>query len=433
MSTVTSMQVILSQQPAEAHWGEKALISFSEACATIHIEQPQDLAAIQKAARKLDSNGIKQVTLAQDGWDLEAIWAFYQGYRSPKSSPQISWPTLPEADQQELDARITSTNWVRDIINKPAEEVAPRQLATMAGEFIKSLAPEHVTYRIVKDKDLLTEQWTGIYAVGRGSERTSAMLQLDYNPTGDEDAPVFACLVGKGITFDSGGYSLKPSNFMTSMKADMGGAGTITGGFGLAIRRGLNKRVKLILCCAENMVSGRALKLGDVIHYKNGKSVEIMNTDAEGRLVLADGLIFASEQEPSLIIDCATLTGSAKLALGNDYHALLTFDEQLAKQALASARKEQEGLWPLPLAEFHRNMLSSSFADLSNIGDDASTPGASTAAAFLSYFVADYNKGWLHFDCSGTYRKTANDQWSAGATGMGVRTLAALLIDQAGK
>ncbi|NMS48281.1 aminopeptidase PepB, partial [Vibrio parahaemolyticus] len=142
----------------------------------------------------------------------------------------------------------------------------------------------------------------------------------------------------------------------------MGGSGTITGGLGLAILRGLNKRVKLILCCAENMVSGRALKLGDIITYKNGKTVEIMNTDAEGRLVLADGLIYASEQKPELIIDCATLTGAAKNALGNDYHALMSFDDELSHQALTAANQEKEGLWPLPLADFHREMLPSNFA-----------------------------------------------------------------------
>ncbi|EMV9345930.1 aminopeptidase PepB, partial [Vibrio alginolyticus] len=255
----------------------------------------------------------------------------------------------------------------------------------------------------------------------------------DYNPTGDENAPVFACLVGKGITFDSGGYSLKPSTFMSAMKADMGGSGTITGGLGLAILRGLNKRVKLILCCAENMVSGRALKLGDIITYKNGKTVEIMNTDAEGRLVLADGLIYASEQKPELIIDCATLTGAAKNALGNDYHALMSFDDELSHQALTAASQEKEGLWPLPLADFHREMLPSNFADLSNISSGDYSPGASTAAAFLSYFVEDYKKGWLHFDCAGTYRKAASDKWAAGATGMGVRTLARFLNEQAGK
>ncbi|WP_375752797.1 aminopeptidase PepB [Vibrio sp. HN007] len=427
----TQMLVNISNQAAAPQWGEKAILSFGDNGATIHLDETHDLGAIQKGARKLIGQGIKSVSLQGEGWGLEEIWAFYQGYRTPKGKPEIEWTPLAEEDQKELEARVKSSDWVRDIINKPAEEVAPRQLATMAGEFIKSLAPEHVTYKIIKDKDLLTEGWEGIYAVGRGSERTSAMLQLDYNPTGDENAPVFACLVGKGITFDSGGYSLKPSNFMTSMKADMGGSGTITGGFGLAIMRGLNKRVKLILCCAENMISGRALKLGDVIKYKNGKTVEILNTDAEGRLVLADGLLYASEQNPELIIDCATLTGAAKNALGNDYHALMSFDEELSHVALDSARKEKEGLWPLPLADFHRGMLSSNFADLANISSGDYTPGASTAAAFLSYFVKEHKKGWLHFDCAATYRKTATDKWSAGATGIGIRTLARILNEQA--
>ncbi|WP_104400496.1 aminopeptidase PepB [Vibrio penaeicida] len=427
----TQMPVFISSQAALPQWGEKAILSFTEQGTTIHHTDGELVDVIQRAGRKLDGQGIKSVFLQGEGWDVESIWAFYQGYRGPKNTNTVEWVDLEESAQHELNSRIKAGNWVRDIINKSAEEVAPRQLATMAGEFIKSLAPEHVTYRIVKDKDLLTEGWEGIYAVGRGSERTSAMLQLDFNPTGDENAPVFACLVGKGITFDSGGYSIKPSGFMDAMKADMGGSGTITGGLGLAILRGLNKRVKLILCCAENMISGRAFKLGDIITYKNGKTVEIMNTDAEGRLVLADGLLFASEQNPELIIDCATLTGAAKNALGNDYHALLSFDQQLSSKAVGYAVEEREGLWPLPLADFHRSMLPSNFADLSNISSGHYSPGASTAAAFLSYFVNDYKKGWLHFDCAGTYRKSASDKWSAGATGMGVRTLARILTEQA--
>ncbi|MBY8139316.1 aminopeptidase PepB [Vibrio fluvialis] len=427
----TQMSVFISQDSAQPQWGEKALISFSEQGAMIHLEQSHDLGAIQRAARKLDNQGLRSLLLDGEGWTLEAIWAFYQGYRDPKKLNTLEWKALDQAQQDELEARIKATDWTRDIINKSAEEVAPRQLATMAAEFIKSLAPEHVSYRIVKDKDLLTEGWEGIFAVGRGSERTSAMLQLDYNPTGDENAPVYACLVGKGITFDSGGYSLKPSNFMAAMKADMGGSGMITGALGLAIMRGLKKRVKLILCCAENMVSGRALKLGDVITYKNGKTVEIMNTDAEGRLVLADGLIYASEQNPELIIDCATLTGAAKNALGNDFHALLSFDDALSHDAMTAAKEEHEGLWPLPLVDFHREMLPSSFADLSNISSGDYSPGASTAAAFLSYFVNNYKKGWLHFDCAGTYRKSPSDKWAAGATGIGVKTVARILMDQA--
>ncbi|MGL5336771.1 MAG: aminopeptidase PepB, partial [Enterovibrio sp.] len=189
-------------------------------------------------------------------------------------------------------------------------------------------------------------------------------------------------------------------------------------------------RVKLILCCAENMVSSNAYKLGDIITYKNGKTVEVLNTDAEGRLVLADGLLFAGEYKPKLTIDCATLTGAAKAALGNDYHALFSYDDALAARSQAAAQAENEALWRLPLEDFHRKMLPSSFADLSNVSSGQYSPGASTAAAFLSYFVENYQHGWLHFDCSGAYRKTSSDKWGVGATGMGVRTLARILLEE---
>lgn len=425
MSTI--MAVSLSQQAADAQWGNNALVSFGPEGAVVHLTENDTLGNLQRAARKLDAQGIKQVALSGEGWDLENVWAFIQGHRNSKPGNTVTWPTLNDSDEAELAARLKATEWVREIINQPADVVRPSQLAARAGEFIKSLAPEHVTYKIIKGNDLLDEGWNGIHAVGRGSDHRPAMLRLDYNPTGDADAPVFACLVGKGITFDSGGYSIKPSGGMTAMKADMGGAALATGGLALAMARGLNKRIKLVLCCAENMISGRALKLGDIIKYKNGTTVEILNTDAEGRLVLADGLIYANSQNPELVIDCATLTGAAKMALGNDYHALLSFDAELSHQALTAAAEENEGMWPLPLADLHRNMLPSNFADLANISSGEFMPGASTAAAFLSYFVDDYKKGWMHIDASGTFRKSANDQWSAGATGMGVRTLANIL------
>ncbi|PSW57599.1 aminopeptidase PepB [Photobacterium leiognathi] len=425
MSTI--MAVSLSQQAADAQWGNNALVSFGPEGAVVHLTENDTLGNLQRAARKLDAQGIKQVALSGEGWDLENVWAFIQGHRNSKPGNTVTWPALSDSDEAELTARLKATEWVREIINQPADVVRPSQLAARAGEFIKSLAPEHVTYKIIKGNDLLDEGWNGIHAVGRGSDHRPAMLRLDYNPTGDADAPVFACLVGKGITFDSGGYSIKPSGGMTAMKADMGGAALATGGLALAMARGLNKRIKLVLCCAENMISGRALKLGDIIKYKNGTTVEILNTDAEGRLVLADGLIYANSQNPEIVIDCATLTGAAKMALGNDYHALLSFDAELSHQALTAATEENEGMWPLPLADMHRNMLPSNFADLANISSGEFMPGASTAAAFLSYFVDDYKKGWMHIDASGTFRKSANDQWSAGATGMGVRTLANIL------
>ncbi|EMC3892143.1 aminopeptidase PepB, partial [Enterobacter hormaechei] len=331
------------------------------------------------------------------------------------------------AGQKELESRLNIIDWVRDTINAPAEELGPEQLAQRAVDLLCGVAGEKMSYRITKGEDLREQNYMGIHTVGRGSERPPVLLALDYNPTGDKEASVFACLVGKGITFDTGGYSLKQSAFMDSMKSDMGGAATITGALAFAITRGLNKRVKLYLCCADNMVSGNAFKLGDIIRYRNGKNVEVMNTDAEGRLVLADGLIDASAQKPELIIDMATLTGAAKTALGNDYHALFSFDDKLAARLLASAAAENEPFWRLPLAEFHRSQLPSNFAELNNTASAAYPAGASTAAGFLSHFVENYHEGWLHIDCSATYRKAAVEQWSAGATGLGVRTVANLL------
>ncbi|MEC5318763.1 aminopeptidase PepB [Brenneria populi subsp. brevivirga] len=429
--TSEAMLVSLSNQPADARWGEKAPLSVNERGFTIHLNGASPLAAVQRAARKIDGQGIKHVKLAGDGWDLESCWAFWQGFRAPKGKRTVEWPELSEADRKELDDRLKIVDWVRDTINLPAEDLGPEQLATRAIDLLHDVGGEAIGYRITKGDDLREQNYAGIHTVGRGSERAPVLLALDYNPTDDPDAPVFACLVGKGITFDTGGYSLKPSGFMDSMKSDMGGAATVTGALALAIARGLKRRVKMYLCCADNMVSGNAFKLGDIIRYRNGKSVEVMNTDAEGRLVLADGLIDASEQNPQLIVDCATLTGAAKTALGNDYHALFSFDDELVAALQRSAKQEGEPFWRLPLEEFHRSHLPSNFADLNNIASAAHSAGASTAAAFLSHFVKNYQQGWLHIDCSATYRKGAVEQWATGATGLGVRTLANLLLSKA--
>ncbi len=426
-----AMQLTLSTAPADPLWGENALLSADEHGMTVHLTGDDALSAIQRAGRKIDGQGIKQVALVGEGWDLARCWAFWQGYRAPKGERHVAWPTLPEAARQELDNRLQIVDWVRHTINTPAEELGPEQLAQRAVDIMSAVADDAISYRITKADDLFDNQYMGLHTVGRGSDRQPVLLTLDYNPGGDAQAPVLACLVGKGITFDTGGYSLKGSSFMDSMKSDMGGAATLTGALALAVSRGLNKRVRLILCCADNMVSGNAFKLGDIIRYRNGKSVEVMNTDAEGRLVLADGLIDASAARPQLIIDCATLTGAAKTALGNDYHALFSFDDALVAALMQSADEENEPFWRLPLAEFHRHHLPSNFADMSNVAGGAHSAGASTAAAFLSHFVENYRQGWLHIDCSATYRKGAVEQWSAGATGLGVRTLANLLLAQA--
>lgn len=426
--TTETMNITLSHQPADARWGAKAILSSQQDGLTIHLSDADTLTTLQRAARKIDGQGIHHVALCGEGWDLEACWAFWQGYRAPKGKRSVVWPELSEQDQAEFSRRLHIIDWVRDTINLPAEDLGPEALAHSAIDLLTEVGGDAVSYRVTRGDDLRDQGYAGLHTVGRGSSRSPVLLTLDYNPSGDENAEVFACLVGKGITFDTGGYSLKQSAFMDSMKSDMGGAATVTGALALAIARGLKHRVKLYLCCADNMVSGNAFRLGDIIRYRNGKSVEVMNTDAEGRLVLADGLIDASAQQPTLLIDAATLTGAAKTALGNDYHALFTFDEVLAQSLMGSATSENEMFWRLPLAEFHRNHLPSNFADLNNIASAAHPAGASSAAGFLSHFVTRYQQGWLHIDCSATYRKSAVDQWSAGATGLGVRTLANLLL-----
>ena len=368
-----AMKITLSTQPADARWGEKATYSINNDGITLHLNGADDLGLIQRAARKIDGLGIKHVQLSGEGWDADRCWAFWQGYKAPKGTRKVEWPDLDDAQRQELDNRLMIIDWVRDTINAPAEELGPSQLAQRAVDLISNVAGDRVTYRITKGEDLREQGYMGLHTVGRGSERSPVLLALDYNPTGDKEAPVYACLVGKGITFDSGGYSIKQTAFMDSMK------------------------------------------------------VEVMNTDAEGRLVLADGLIDASAQKPEMIIDAATLTGAAKTALGNDYHALFSFDDALAGRLLASASQENEPFWRLPLAEFHRSQLPSNFAELNNTGSAAYPAGASTAAGFLSHFVENYQQGWLHIDCSATYRKAPVEQWSAGATGLGVRTIANLL------
>lgn len=425
--TTEAMKITLSTQPADARWGEKASYSINSDGIVLHLNGKDDLGLIQRAGRKIDGLGIKHVQLDGAGWDSDKSWAFWAGYKGPKGKRQIDWAQLDDAQQQELTSRLKIIDWVRDTINASAEELGPEQLAQRAVDLLNETGGDHVSYRITKGEDLREQHYAGLHTVGRGSERPPVLLALDFNPTGDDNAPVYACLVGKGITFDTGGYSLKQSAFMDSMKSDMGGAALVTGALAFAITRGLNKRVKLYLCCADNMVSGNAFKLGDIIRYRNGKTVEVMNTDAEGRLVLADGLIDACAQKPELLIDAATLTGAAKTALGNDYHALFSFDDALAGRLMQSAAAENEPFWRLPLAEFHRQQLPSNFAELNNTSGAAFPAGASTAAGFLSHFVENYQQGWLHIDCSATYRKAAVEQWAAGATGLGVRTLANLL------
>ena len=396
----------------------------------IHLVTASPLLDIQQAARRLCGQGIQKVALCGH-WEREQQWAFAQGLQTPKAEVELQWATSSEEDREELEARWLCGRWVREMTNATPEQLGPLELAVEAAAFITELAPDRISHRILKGEALQQAGWVGLYQVGRGSDREPVMLELDYNPTGDRNAPVVAALVGKGITFDSGGYSMKTSQGMLTMKHDMGGAAIVTGALALAILRGLDKRVKLILCCAENLVSGHAFKLGDILTYKNGISVEIQNTDAEGRLVLADGLLAASDSGAAHILDAATLTGAAKTALGRDYNAVFALDEAEQQRALAAAKAENEKAWPLPLEPWHVGQLTSAFAELGNVASAEGTAGATTAAAFLSRFVRDEGKGWVHLDLAASYQKSGNELWATGAKGHGLRTIARWLQEVA--
>ncbi len=424
--------VSLSSDKAPAHWGENAKLSMTAEGAVVHVGGASDTArVIRQAGRRIDGLGIAEVKLSGE-WSKDQQWAFAMSYTRARKPGSIIWAET--ADKDELERCYAALLFTRSLVNDTPEDLSPETLALRAAQWIESLGGDKVTVSTIVGEALKEAGWTGIYNVGRGSERPPVFLELDYNPTGKEDAPVDAVLVGKGITFDSGGYSIKSSEGMLDMKCDMGGAATVTGALGLAISQGLNKRVKLLLCCAENLISGHAYKLGDVLTYKNGLTVEIVNTDAEGRLVLADGLIRATETGAPLIINAATLTGAATVALGNEYHAVFSMDEKARAAMLDAGKAENEGFWPLPIEKFHQDKCPSAFADTANsrAQKGGGAGGASNAAGFLSRFVNEEGTGWVHLDLAAAYHGSATAEMPAGATGIGIRSIARMLQDYQG-
>ncbi|MGI2070630.1 aminopeptidase PepB [Shewanella baltica] len=419
------MKVQLTKEAPAAHWG-KADVTYTADGAQIHLAGGDELRQIQMAARKLRSQGISCVVLAGQLWDLNSQWVFAQGFATAKPGYQIHW-CGDEAVQAELQRRLDVATFARQLINDTPENLSPVKLAQQAAKWLAEIGGNKVSYRIIEGEALLEEQWIGIHAVGRGSERPPAMLELDFNPLA-ADAPVSVALVGKGITFDSGGYSIKASEGMLGMKCDMGGAATVTAALGLAIKSGLNKRVKLFLCCAENLISGRAYKLGDILTYKNGVTVEVVNTDAEGRLVLADGLQAASATGAPFIIDAATLTGAAVMAVGSNYNAIFSPQADVLQLALQKATSVAERVWPLPLDPWHKEMCPSAYADTANSRamKGGGAGGASNAAGFLWRFVSPEAK-WLHVDLAGAFEDSASAMWGAGATTHGVLTISELV------
>lgn len=279
----------------------------------------------------------------------------------------------------------------RDLVNEPGDAIYPESLADVA----RSLANDHLTVDVWDEVKIEAEGMGGIMGVGRGSDRQPRFIHMKYTPSGTPTRKI--ALVGKGVTFDSGGYSLKPSAGMQTMRCDMAGSAAVIGAM-LAIRD-LEPDVEVhgIVGAAENMISGNAYKLGDILEMYSGKKVEIHNTDAEGRLVLADCLHFASQLGVDSIVDLATLTGAAVVALGDHYVAMFTKDGELRQALSDSADKAAENVWPMPMPEDYKSMLKAEWGDIKNVGGRAG--GSITAALFLSEFVSC--DSWCHLDIAG--------------------------------
>lgn len=305
--------------------------------------------------------------------------------------------------------------------NLPGNVCTPGYLATTA----KKLAKDHkIKVEVLERADMEKLGMGSLLSVARGSHEPPKFIILNYKGGKAKDKPVV--LVGKGITFDTGGISLKPGEGMDEMKYDMCGAASVLGTFKAIARMALPINVVGLIPTTENMPGGSAIKPGDIVTSMSGQTIEILNTDAEGRLILCDALTYAERFEPAAVIDIATLTGACIIALGNLTSGLMANDDQLAAELLASGQAAGDKAWQLPLWDEYQDMLKSNFADIPNIGSKGA--GTITAACFLARFTKAYK--WAHLDIAGTAWKSGADK---GATGRPVPLLTRFLIERASR
>jgi leucyl aminopeptidase len=315
--------------------------------------------------------------------------ATYRFTRYRKAEQHAVQLDLPQSvDRQELERTVEAVTLARDLINTPANDMGPAELDAAA----RTLATRHdAKIRVVVGDDLLAENFPLIHAVGRAAARAPRLIDMRW---GEADHPRVT-LVGKGVCFDSGGLDIKPDAAMLNMKKDMGGAATALALAHLIMVRAMKVRLRVLIPAVENAISGAAFRPRDIYKSRKGITVEIGNTDAEGRLILADVLALASEDEPALIVDFATLTGAARVALGPEVPAFFTDDDALADEVARHAAGENDPVWRMPLWRAYESMLESKVADINNVGS-VGQAGAITAALFLRRFVTA--QAWAHFD-----------------------------------
>jgi leucyl aminopeptidase len=313
-----------------------------------------------------------------------------------------------------------AVRWARDIVNEPSGTKSPAEFAAAAR---KLLSGTGVRVTVLGDAQIKSRRMGGVIGVGQGSSRPPRFVKAVYEPRGGRARGTLA-LVGKGVVFDTGGISIKPADGMEAMKTDMGGAAAVLGAMSTLRALDVRHRVVAYTPMVENMPSGSAIRPGDVLRIRDGQTVEVLNTDAEGRLILADALAWAVDEKVDAIVDLATLTGACVVALGEKIAGLMGNHDAWSAQVRGAADRVGEAVWPLPLPPEYHKQLDSEVADLRNIGTTR-YGGALTAGIFLESFVGDVP--WVHLDIAGPARAPADDgELSRGGTGFGVRTLAEL-------
>ena len=354
------------------------------------------------------------------GWAL-GCYAFTRYRTRDKGWADLVWPAA--ADRGKVERLAMGMALARDLINTPAEDLGPPELAAAA----QALAAHHgAQYRVIVGDDLLTENYPAIHMVGRAAAKPPCLIDFTW---GDEAAPKLT-LVGKGVCFDTGGLDLKPSGGMRMMKKDMGGAATLLGLASAIMAAKLPVRLRVMVPAVENAVAGNAFRPLDIIKTRKGMTVEVGNTDAEGRLILCDALFEACREKPALLIDMATLTGAARTALGPELPALFANDDAVAEDLLRVGLAESDPLWRLPLWKPYRQMLMSPIADINNVSESGFA-GAITAALYLDAFVTP-GTPWIHIDTYAWNPKSRPGR-PEGGEALAMRALYALIEHRFGR
>lgn len=377
---------------------------------------------------KLENLNVTEFVKAAVEGSYHAVYKFDKYITDRKDNPTITINIAAEDDVdltpsiEEARDTMEAIFFARDLVNERAEYLYPETLANIANEKLSALGVDVAVY---DEKECEKLGLKGLLAVGRASERKPRFIVMKYlnNPESDE----VIGLIGKGVTYDTGGYSIKPTaNSMDIMHCDMGGSGSVIGTMHLVAKRKLKTNVVAIVGACENMIAGNSYKPGDIIETLSGKTVEVLNTDAEGRITLADSMYYATEKlKVDKVIDLATLTGACLVALGEFYTGAVTNNDEFFKELQDAAKEAGERIWQLPVDDSYRKLNKSSVADVKNTGGRLG--GTITAGLFIENFVAN-NVPWIHLDIAGTaYLSKPEKYLPKGATGVHVKTLFNLL------